>query len=158
MFFKVQNVPGEDKCVIMLGYTHQMEEMMRDSNPGLKRRYRQNRQSVLLVRSARGGRESKMVPHISSNWTTYEWNSSQKSVVKKKQYNNILFFARFQLEDAFNFEDYNDEDLLSILDGKMKKQELEADIEARLAAVQVLARERDKPNFGNGGVCVCVYL
>ncbi len=36
---KVQNVPGNDRCVLMLGYAKEMGEMMRDSNPGLARRF-----------------------------------------------------------------------------------------------------------------------
>ena len=36
---KVQNAPGEDRCVFLLGYREQMEEMLRDANPGLARRF-----------------------------------------------------------------------------------------------------------------------
>ncbi|KAJ3312151.1 hypothetical protein HDU76_002958 [Blyttiomyces sp. JEL0837] len=36
---EIQNVPGEDRCVLMLGYREQMEEMMTNSNPGLSRRF-----------------------------------------------------------------------------------------------------------------------
>ena len=35
----IQNVPGEDRCVILLGYTDDMEEMFQKSNPGLRRRF-----------------------------------------------------------------------------------------------------------------------
>lgn len=35
----VQSTPGEDQCVLLLGYTDQMTEMMAKSNPGLSRRF-----------------------------------------------------------------------------------------------------------------------
>jgi hypothetical protein len=36
---KVQGVPGDDRCVLMLGYKEPMETMMRGTNPGLARRF-----------------------------------------------------------------------------------------------------------------------
>ncbi|EGP87761.1 uncharacterized protein MYCGRDRAFT_42010 [Zymoseptoria tritici IPO323] len=36
---EVQSVPGEDRCVLLLGYKEQMEEMMQHVNPGLARRF-----------------------------------------------------------------------------------------------------------------------
>ncbi|EME81372.1 uncharacterized protein MYCFIDRAFT_139817 [Pseudocercospora fijiensis CIRAD86] len=36
---EVQNVPGDDRCVLLLGYKEQMEEMMQNANPGLARRF-----------------------------------------------------------------------------------------------------------------------
>ncbi|KAI3528554.1 ATPase [Colletotrichum abscissum] len=36
---EVQSVPGEDRCVLLLGYKDQMEEMMQNVNPGLSRRF-----------------------------------------------------------------------------------------------------------------------
>jgi hypothetical protein len=36
---EVQSTPGEDRCVLLLGYKDQMEEMFRDTNPGLARRF-----------------------------------------------------------------------------------------------------------------------
>jgi Cdc6-like AAA superfamily ATPase len=79
----------------MLGYTEQMKEMLRESNPGLAR--------------------------------------------------------RFQMEDAFIFEDYSDEELLDILDMRMKSSGVTAKIDSRLTAISVLAQQRAQPNFGNGG-------
>ncbi len=35
----VQGVPGDDRVVLLLGYEEEMEAMLRDSNPGLKRRF-----------------------------------------------------------------------------------------------------------------------
>ncbi|KAI1303510.1 P-loop containing nucleoside triphosphate hydrolase protein [Xylaria venustula] len=92
---EVQNTPGEDLCVLLLGYQEQMEEMMNNSNPGLAR--------------------------------------------------------RFRLSDAFYFDDFNNEDLKRILDFKLRKQGLKATEEAKQAAIEVLARERDRPHFGNAG-------
>ena len=36
---EIQSTPGEDRCVLLLGYKDQMEEMFRDVNPGLSRRF-----------------------------------------------------------------------------------------------------------------------
>jgi hypothetical protein len=36
---EVQGVPGDDRCVLLLGYKEQMEEMMQNVNPGLARRF-----------------------------------------------------------------------------------------------------------------------
>jgi hypothetical protein len=92
---EVQNTPGEDLCVLLLGYKEEMEEMMNHSNPGLAR--------------------------------------------------------RFRLSDAFHFDDFGDDDLMQILDLKLRKQGLNATDEAKGTALDVLARERDRPNFGNAG-------
>jgi len=36
---EIQNVPGEDRCVLMLGYTNKMEQFIKNANPGLARRF-----------------------------------------------------------------------------------------------------------------------
>ena len=36
---EVQSTPGEDRCVLLLGYKEQMEEMFQKANPGLARRF-----------------------------------------------------------------------------------------------------------------------
>ncbi|KAK3616698.1 hypothetical protein LTR22_026978, partial [Elasticomyces elasticus] len=36
---EVQSVPGDDRCVLLLGYKEQMEETMQNINPGLARRF-----------------------------------------------------------------------------------------------------------------------
>ena len=36
---EVQSTPGEDRCVLLLGYKEQMEEMLQKANPGLARRF-----------------------------------------------------------------------------------------------------------------------
>ncbi|KAI9676184.1 MAG: hypothetical protein M1817_000929 [Caeruleum heppii] len=39
MVAEVQSVPGEDRCVLLLGYREQIEEMFQNVNPGLARRF-----------------------------------------------------------------------------------------------------------------------
>jgi hypothetical protein len=36
---EVQSVPGDDRCVLLLGYQEEMEAMLRNANPGLGRRF-----------------------------------------------------------------------------------------------------------------------
>jgi hypothetical protein len=36
---EIQSVPGEDRCVLLLGYEDQMVEMLQNVNPGLTRRF-----------------------------------------------------------------------------------------------------------------------
>lgn len=36
---EVQSTPGEDRCVLLLGYKDEMENMFRDVNPGMARRF-----------------------------------------------------------------------------------------------------------------------
>lgn len=36
---EIQSVPGEDRCVLLLGYRDKIVEMFRNVNPGLSRRY-----------------------------------------------------------------------------------------------------------------------
>ncbi|KAL8676760.1 MAG: hypothetical protein Q9224_007255, partial [Gallowayella concinna] len=37
---EVQSVPGEDRCILLLGYRDKIETMFRNVNPGLSRRFR----------------------------------------------------------------------------------------------------------------------
>ncbi|KAF8806261.1 P-loop containing nucleoside triphosphate hydrolase protein [Phlegmacium glaucopus] len=92
---EVQSVPGEDRCVLLLGYRDQMLEMFQNVNPGLSR--------------------------------------------------------RFKIDDAFNFEDFDDAELLRILDLKLKNQDLGATDPAKKVAIEMLSRGRNRPNFGNAG-------
>jgi hypothetical protein len=36
---EVQSAPGDDRCVLLLGYKDQMEQMFQKVNPGLSRRF-----------------------------------------------------------------------------------------------------------------------
>ncbi|CZR61308.1 related to stage V sporulation protein K [Phialocephala subalpina] len=92
---EVQGVPGDDRCVILLGYEDKMEEMFRNVNQRLTR--------------------------------------------------------RFQLSNAFRFEDFTDSELQEILLFKLDKKSLGATSRALAVAIDVLSRSRNKPNFGNGG-------
>ena len=58
---------------------------------------------------------------------------------------------RFALDDAFEFEDFDDDQLREILELKLKKQCLGATEEAKDIAISMLARARHRPNFGNAG-------
>lgn len=58
---------------------------------------------------------------------------------------------RFAIEDAFRFQDFNDSELLEILNLKLKQQDLSATDAAKAVAIEVLGRSRNRPNFGNGG-------
>ncbi|KAK2464129.1 hypothetical protein APHAL10511_003877, partial [Amanita phalloides] len=58
---------------------------------------------------------------------------------------------RFDIERAFRFENFNDAELLQILELKMKQQGLEATNAAKKVATDLLSRARNRPNFGNGG-------
>jgi AAA lid domain len=39
MVAEIQSCPGEDRCVLLLGYREQMAEMLRNANPGMARRF-----------------------------------------------------------------------------------------------------------------------
>jgi hypothetical protein len=93
---KVQGVPGDDRCVLLLGYPDEMQKMMRKGNPGLAR--------------------------------------------------------RFQLQDAWHFDDYSNEDLLHIMRAAATgRYGWELGWEQLQVGVKVLKKERRKPNFGNAG-------
>ena len=59
--------------------------------------------------------------------------------------------ARFAIESAFLFEDFDNDELLEILEMKMRHQDLDATSEAKSVAIDVLSRARNRPNFGNAG-------
>lgn len=58
---------------------------------------------------------------------------------------------RFPLSSAFEFEDFSDEELRSILDKKLQAQGFTASEEAKRVAMEVLSRSRNQQNFGNAG-------
>ena len=58
---------------------------------------------------------------------------------------------RFRIEEAFRFEDFDDTELLQMLNLKLKDQDLDATDDAKRVAIDFLGRERNRPNFGNGG-------
>ncbi|KAH0828788.1 P-loop containing nucleoside triphosphate hydrolase protein [Lanmaoa asiatica] len=95
MVAEIQSVPGEDRCVLLLGYKDQMEEMFQNVNPGLAR--------------------------------------------------------RFAIENAFNFEDFTEPQLMKIFEYKLKDQDLSATDDAKEVARELLSRMKNRPNFGNAG-------
>jgi len=92
---EVQSVPGDDRCVILIGYRDQMEAMFQGANPGLSR--------------------------------------------------------RFPLGEAFEFEDFTNEELKEVLNLKLKQQDYTATDQAKSVAMDVLKRARNQKNFGNAG-------
>ncbi|KAL9639722.1 MAG: hypothetical protein Q9204_000975 [Flavoplaca sp. TL-2023a] len=92
---EVQSVPGDDRCVLLLGYRDKMEAMFRNVNPGLSR--------------------------------------------------------RFRIDDAFQFDDFSEPELRTILESKMKQQDVGATDDAILVAMEVLKRSKIRPHFGNAG-------
>ncbi|KAF9077135.1 P-loop containing nucleoside triphosphate hydrolase protein [Rhodocollybia butyracea] len=92
---EVQSVAGEDRCVLLLGYRPQMEEMFQNVNPGLSR--------------------------------------------------------RFAIEDAFQFDDFSESELMEVLELKLRQSDLDASDDAKTVAREYLGRARSRPNFGNGG-------
>jgi hypothetical protein len=64
---------------------------------------------------------------------------------------NSGFSRRFAIEDAFQFEDFTEPELLQILELKMKQQDVCATDVAKKTAMDVLSRARNRPHFGNGG-------
>ncbi|KAI0597891.1 P-loop containing nucleoside triphosphate hydrolase protein [Biscogniauxia sp. FL1348] len=92
---EVQSTALEDRCVLLLGYKEQMEDMFKNVNPGLSR--------------------------------------------------------RFPISAGFEFEDFDDDELRKILDLKLKKQGFKAGETAKNVVLDVLRRERNRPNFGNAG-------
>ena len=59
---------------------------------------------------------------------------------------------RFRIEDAFHFADYNDDELVEIMQKRAESDHLHVSKElARKAVVNVLAKQRAKANFGNVG-------
>lgn len=92
---EVQSIPGDDRCVLLLGYRDQMEAMFQNVNPGLSR--------------------------------------------------------RFPLSEAFEFEDFNDDELMTILDLKLAQQGYDATDQAKAVAMEVLKRARNRKSFGNAG-------
>lgn len=58
---------------------------------------------------------------------------------------------RFPLSSAFEFQDFSDEELRSILEQKLQTQGFTASEEAKQIAMEVISRSRNHRNFGNAG-------
>lgn len=91
----VQGQAWDDRCVLLLGYRDKMEDMFREGNEGLKR--------------------------------------------------------RFQLEDAFDFEDSTADQLLEIWRYKCREKGIEYGEGVEALVTEILERQRHMVNFGNAG-------
>jgi hypothetical protein len=72
------------------------------------------------------------------------------------QYSQLIIYSpgfkrRFNADNPFKFEDYDQTQLRLILDLKLRKQDLSATDAAKIVALDVLDKQRKRPNFGNGG-------
>jgi DNA polymerase III delta prime subunit len=92
---EVQSTPGEDRCVLLLGYKDQMQKMFQNVNPGLSR--------------------------------------------------------RFPIDQAFEFEDFTEDELDKILTLKLKQQGFGITYNGRKVVLEMLERARNRPHFGNAG-------
>ncbi|GAW18466.1 hypothetical protein ANO14919_079420 [Xylariales sp. No.14919] len=64
---------------------------------------------------------------------------------------NPALARRFPIASAFFFEDYSQDDLKEIINVKLGNQGLRASDEAKVTALEVLSRARNRPSFGNAG-------
>lgn len=92
---EIQSVPGDDRCVLLLGYREEMENMLQNANPGLER--------------------------------------------------------RFPIAEAFQFDDFTDEELMRIVEMKLKQQKFSVSTDGLECIAAILRRARNKPHFGNAG-------
>lgn len=58
---------------------------------------------------------------------------------------------RFAIEDAFQFDDFTESELMEVLGLKLRESDIDASDEAKAVAREYLGRARNRPNFGNGG-------
>jgi hypothetical protein len=58
---------------------------------------------------------------------------------------------RFPEDQAFYFDDYNENELLAILNFNLKKYDVEATLEFQEKAIDVLRTQKAQANFGNAG-------
>ena len=72
-------------------------------------------------------------------------------ILTRQQNVNPGLARRFAIENAFRFEDFNDDELREIMNYKLKIQDLSATDAAKDVAIEVLSRSRNRPNFGNAG-------
>lgn len=92
---EVQGVPGEDRCIILVGYEDRLRDMLQHANPGLARRFRMDR--------------------------------------------------------GFHFEDFTTDQLMEILEKKMRDEDLRATPKAKEEARKMCERARFRASFSNAG-------
>lgn len=114
MVAEIQSVPGDDRCVLLIGYKDQMEEMFQ------VRAFLHRELKLTLLHS----RSQNVNPGLA---------------------------RRFAIENAFDFEDFTEPQLMKILEFKLKDQDLAATDDAKEVARELLSRMKNRPNFGNAG-------
>ena len=75
----------------------------------------------------------------------------RKEIEQMFKHVNPGLSRRLQLQQAYEFPDYDDSALLKILRAKAKDSQLSIPINVAKLAVRSLAKARAKPNFGNAG-------
>lgn len=75
----------------------------------------------------------------------------EQEMLKMLREQNPGLSRRFPQEHAFYFDDYNDNELLAILELNLKSNEVEATLSFREKALDVLRVQRKQSNFGNAG-------
>jgi len=75
----------------------------------------------------------------------------EEPMLKMLRDQNAGLSRRFNPMDAFFFPDFDDVQLLSILNGMRKKRGLTMNLVVRQRAIELLVEERKKPSFGNAG-------
>ena len=58
---------------------------------------------------------------------------------------------QFAIENAFQFEDFDDDELREIMGYKLKRRHLTSLDAATNVAIEILSCARNRPNFGNAG-------
>jgi len=75
----------------------------------------------------------------------------EEQMIKMIEGQNPGLSRRFPKEHAFYFDDYDDNELLKILDLNVKKQEVNCTLAFREKALEVLRTKKSSRNFGNAG-------
>jgi hypothetical protein len=75
----------------------------------------------------------------------------EESMLQMIRKQNPGLARRLSKENAFYFDDYNENELLEILNLNLKMNEMDADIKYRQKALDVLQGKKAQANFGNAG-------
>ena len=72
-------------------------------------------------------------------------------ITKMLREQNPGLSRRFNLANPFEFEDFNDEELLKIIALKLRESSVKVPVEVKRKALEVVRKGRNLPNFGNAG-------
>ena len=75
----------------------------------------------------------------------------EEQMVQMLRQQNPGLARRFSKENAFYFDDYDENELLQILNLNVRMSAVEANIEYRQKALDVLRGQKNQANFGNAG-------